>query len=613
MRAPTRITRAGMRLVPWWTVNRAPSRIGSSSSSATSRRYDRGNAPGAASASPRRTSRRSTPARLTATRWPALGALDRARRGPARSARAPRVPAGSSASRSSRRDRARPQRAGHHRADAADREGAVDVQQRRAGAVRHGPAGARRRGRAPRAASSMPGARARRAGDDLGAGSSSAASASAAARRGSARSAFVTATTPSVTPSAASTAACSRVWGITPSSAATTMRIQVDPGRAGDHRAHEALVAGHVDDRQPPAGRQRERRVAELDRDAARLLLRQPVGVDRRSARATSAVLPWSMCPAVPSVSGMRPELRHVRARRRRHRVGLVVGQRARVEQQPPVGDAPDDRRGRRRAGGSASASLDRAPRRPAARAAAARRRRPCRPSPRRLRRRSARRRRRARALELVGRRLEHPQHRELGARALGVAVAGASVASSAASESLSMRSARGERVAPARARSRRARRPERRPAGRRAACRRRSRRASAPAATRAAHRSARRDKQRELVGRARRSRRRRSPAPASAQSASISTSSVKPSDAEVRRVDAQDRPGVLARAPARSRRSRVRFVVPTSTSRAPDCATTSGMRKPPPISMSSPARDDDLAPAGERRERRAAPRPRCC
>ena len=54
----------------------------------------------------------------------------------------------------------------------------------------------------------------------------------------------------------------------------------VDAGGARHHRAHEPLVPRHVDDRQPPAGRERERRVAELDRDAARLLLRQPVGVD---------------------------------------------------------------------------------------------------------------------------------------------------------------------------------------------------------------------------------------------------------------------------------------------------------------------------------------------
>ena len=53
----------------------------------------------------------------------------------------------------------------------------------------------------------------------------------------------------------------------------------VDPGGAGDHRADEALVPGHVDERQHAAVADLERRVAELDRDAAPLLLRQPVGV----------------------------------------------------------------------------------------------------------------------------------------------------------------------------------------------------------------------------------------------------------------------------------------------------------------------------------------------
>ena len=54
---------------------------------------------------------------------------------------------------------------------------------------------------------------------------------------------------------------------------------QVDPGRSGDHRAHEPLVPGDVDQRQPPPVRELERRVAELDRDPAPLLLGQPVGV----------------------------------------------------------------------------------------------------------------------------------------------------------------------------------------------------------------------------------------------------------------------------------------------------------------------------------------------
>jgi hypothetical protein len=44
------------------------------------------------------------------------------------------------------------------------------------------------------------------------------------AAAGSARSALVTATTPRRTPSWRNTAACSRVWGMTPSSAATHSR-----------------------------------------------------------------------------------------------------------------------------------------------------------------------------------------------------------------------------------------------------------------------------------------------------------------------------------------------------------------------------------------------------
>ena len=55
---------------------------------------------------------------------------------------------------------------------------------------------------------------------------------------------------------------------------------EVDAGRAGDHRAHEALVPRHVDDRERAARRAREVRIAERDGDAARLLLRQAVGVD---------------------------------------------------------------------------------------------------------------------------------------------------------------------------------------------------------------------------------------------------------------------------------------------------------------------------------------------
>jgi hypothetical protein len=55
---------------------------------------------------------------------------------------------------------------------------------------------------------------------------------------------------------------------------------QIEAGRAGHHRADESLVAGHVDHRDPRAAGQIEVREAQLGGDAARLLDRQPIGVD---------------------------------------------------------------------------------------------------------------------------------------------------------------------------------------------------------------------------------------------------------------------------------------------------------------------------------------------
>ena len=54
---------------------------------------------------------------------------------------------------------------------------------------------------------------------------------------------------------------------------------EVDPGGPRHHRPHEALVARHVDHRQAAPVGQLERRVPEIDRDAATLLLGQAVRV----------------------------------------------------------------------------------------------------------------------------------------------------------------------------------------------------------------------------------------------------------------------------------------------------------------------------------------------
>ena len=97
---------------------------------------------------------------------------------------------------------------------------------------------------------------------------------------------------------------CSRVWGITPSSAATTEHGQVHPAGAGDHVAHEALVAGHVDhaQREVPSGRSSWAKPSSIEIPRACSSLSRSVSVPVSSA--TSAVLPWSTWPAVPRMSG---------------------------------------------------------------------------------------------------------------------------------------------------------------------------------------------------------------------------------------------------------------------------------------------------------------------
>ena len=55
---------------------------------------------------------------------------------------------------------------------------------------------------------------------------------------------------------------------------------EVDAGRAGQHVVDEALVPGHVDEADGHAFAGRQIGEAEIDRDAARLLLLQAVGID---------------------------------------------------------------------------------------------------------------------------------------------------------------------------------------------------------------------------------------------------------------------------------------------------------------------------------------------
>ncbi len=94
------------------------------------------------------------------------------------------------------------------------------------------------------------------------------------------RSILVSATSARRIPSSRQMSRCSRVCGIGPSSAAMTRMQRSIPLAPGDHRAHEALVPGHVDHRHRVARGRLEVRESEVDGDAARLLLGQSVGVD---------------------------------------------------------------------------------------------------------------------------------------------------------------------------------------------------------------------------------------------------------------------------------------------------------------------------------------------
>ena len=105
------------------------------------------------------------------------------------------------------------------------------------------------------------------------------------------------------------------------------------PRRARDHRAHEALVARHVD--RPTAA---VREGSSSGAKPSSIEMPRSLSSGRRSvslpvSAPTSAVLPWSMWPAVPSVSG-GSLTRSRRPPSAPARVGLGVGQRARVEQQ---------------------------------------------------------------------------------------------------------------------------------------------------------------------------------------------------------------------------------------------------------------------------------------
>ena len=432
------------------------------------------------------------------------------------------------------------------------------------------------------------------------------------------RSAFVIATTPRSHPERPQHRQRARASG---ASRRRRRRRRAGTGRSRSRRRPSCARSARARARRPPTSRaaagQRERRVAQLDRDPARAAPRAGGRCRRPVSARTSAVLPWSMCPAVPSVSGTRRSRRAAltaaaatsrllvgracagRAAAARRGCGATTGgsparsARARVAPALP---------GRARPPGPVSSSSGSAPPPTFAR------------RPRRPRRRSPSRQRARPALAAPRRRPSSIASTGISrARALGVAVERA--ASPPAPPARACRSAArgragGARAAPTASRACRRSAPACGPPSSLSPLKHTS---AAPAAHRAAHRG--------LLGQQRRASSASTPEPTSSitgtpspHSASIATSSTKPERAEVRRVRAQDRAGARRPARARSRRRRVRFVVPTSTQ--PRAGLRHHLGDPERRRRSRPAARARRRPRARRRRAPpppAAPRRRSC
>ena len=81
---------------------------------------------------------------------------------------------------------------------------------------------------------------------------------------------------------------------------------EVDPGRAGQHGAHERFVSRHIHDTDNPDVRHLERCESQVDRDPAALLFRESIGVDA-GQRANERGLAVVDVPGGPNDHGVMP------------------------------------------------------------------------------------------------------------------------------------------------------------------------------------------------------------------------------------------------------------------------------------------------------------------
>ena len=116
------------------------------------------------------------------------------------------------------------------------------------------------------------------------------------------RSDFVTATSPRGTPRRRQMSRCSRVWGITPSSAAMTSTTRsMPPAPAAIARTNRSWPGTSTNPATVPSGSERCANPSSMVIPRRFSSTRRSVSIPV-SAR-TSEVLPWSMCPAVPTTT----------------------------------------------------------------------------------------------------------------------------------------------------------------------------------------------------------------------------------------------------------------------------------------------------------------------
>jgi hypothetical protein len=121
---------------------------------------------------------------------------------------------------------------------------------------------------------------------------------------GSTMSVLVSATTPVEMPSREQISRCSRVWGMTPSSAAMTSTTKSMPAAPATMFFTKRSCPGTstMPSLLPP-GRSRKAKPSSMVMPRFFSSARRSQSMPVRAF--TSVVLPWSMCPAVPMMTGM--------------------------------------------------------------------------------------------------------------------------------------------------------------------------------------------------------------------------------------------------------------------------------------------------------------------